>query len=387
MNATLLFIHGTGVRGLAYAASLRRIEAQVQRHNLPLRVVGCYWGEAEGARLRAGGASIPGYGEAGGHAPSDADLAIGLWAVLYTDPLYELRLLRYFPKTERASFGQEPPSVRLWRAISAYVPSDELRGAFAMAGLGDGLDTGLTQVRSSAEFMTACETAPADAVEHRRATARAIVAATLDATEGVDGTAVDGGTRDQLVAMLTSELHGEGLGVGEFLLRPVVGLATRWATRHRGSITDYTAPATGDVARFLANGEGARNYVRSAINDVSPGQVYVLGHSLGGIITVDLLVRERLGNVAGLITVGSQSPFLYEIGALPALDHPAPLPDHVPPWLNVYDRRDLLSYVASGLFGDRVHDLEVDNGQPFPQSHSAYWANPVLWQAIGTFVT
>jgi alpha-beta hydrolase superfamily lysophospholipase len=130
--------------------------------------------------------------------------------------------------------------------------------------------------------------------------------------------------------------------VGEFLLRPVKGLAARWATakltKDRGSITDAAAPAAGDVARFLANRDGARTFVPAAINDIAPDPVYILGHSLGGIICVDLLVREQLGNVAGPITVGSQSPFLYEIGALPALSHPEPLPDHVPPWLNVYDR-------------------------------------------------
>jgi hypothetical protein len=99
-----------------------------------------------------------------------------------------------------------------------------------------------------------------------------------------------------------------------------------------------------------------------------------------------LLVREQFANVAGLITIGSQSPFLYEIGAFPALGHPDPLPAHFPPWLNVYDRRDVLSYVGSGVFGDGVRDVEVDNGQPFPQSHSAYWTNPAVWTAVSEFV-
>jgi len=34
------------------------------------------------------------------------------------------------------------------------------------------------------------------------------------------------------------------------------------------------------------------------------------------------------------------------------------------------------------LFPGRVEDVEVDNGQPFPQSHSAYRANPKVWDAI-----
>jgi hypothetical protein len=54
----------------------------------------------------------------------------------------------------------------------------------------------------------------------------------------------------------------------------------------------------------------------------------------------------------------------------------------VPNWLNVYDPRDLLSYVGAPLFPGRVEDVEVDNRQPFPPSHSAYWANPQVWDAI-----
>ena len=66
MLATLLFVHGTGVRAKNYAATLKTIQAQAAARGLPLEVRGCFWGDAEGARLHAGGASIPGYDEAGG---------------------------------------------------------------------------------------------------------------------------------------------------------------------------------------------------------------------------------------------------------------------------------------------------------------------------------
>jgi hypothetical protein len=83
------------------------------------------------------------------------------------------------------------------------------------------------------------------------------------------------------------------------------------------------------------------------------------------------------------VTVGSQAPFLYEIGALPSLEPADPLPDHFPQWLNIYDRRDILSYVGAGVLGaDKVTDVQVDNNQPFPQSHSAYWSNDDVWNAI-----
>lgn len=82
------------------------------------------------------------------------------------------------------------------------------------------------------------------------------------------------------------------------------------------------------------------------------------------------------------MTVGSQAPFLYESGSLPTLEHPAPLPPHVPDWLNLYDRRDLLSYLGEGLFPGRVTDTPVDSRQPFPAAHSAYWTNPAVFRHI-----
>ena len=64
------------------------------------------------------------------------------------------------------------------------------------------------------------------------------------------------------------------------------------------------------------------------------------------------------------------------------LRYPAPLPDHLPAWLNIYDRRDLLGYIGAQLFPGRVRDVEVDNRQPFPAAHSAYWANRTVYRTI-----
>ncbi|MCF2435295.1 hypothetical protein LV779_14315 [Streptomyces thinghirensis] len=76
-------------------------------------------------------------------------------------------------------------------------------------------------------------------------------------------------------------------------------------------------------------------------------------------------------------------------GALPVrvrvpalLEHPAPLPDHFPDWLNLYDPRDLLGYLGGDLFPGRVTDIAVDSRQPFPAAHSAYWTNPAVYRHI-----
>src|SRR5215470_13953559 len=98
MSTTILFVHGTGVRADGYTATLRTIKRQLNGRGSAVDVRGCFWGEAAGARLLAGGASIPGYGESGGTEPSEADQLLALWSVLYTDPWYELRLLRNRPR-------------------------------------------------------------------------------------------------------------------------------------------------------------------------------------------------------------------------------------------------------------------------------------------------
>ena len=120
----------------------------------------------------------------------------------------------------------------------------------------------------------------------------------------------------------------------------------------------------------------------------------LLAHSLGGIACVDALIEAAHPAVTALITVGSQAPLLHELDALGSLPLPrdaagrptgkaGTLPAHFPRWLNIYDRQDFLSYCAEPVFGaSRVRDLMVDNQQPFPASHSAYWSNAAVWTPI-----
>lgn len=387
MTPTLLFVHGTGVREARYAATLAVIQQRVAALELDLDVAGCFWGQAAGAALRADGASIPTYDETGGAALSAEEELLALWTLLYTDPWYELRLLRQLPSPEPIAPHERPASVRLREAVDAYVPSAATRAALDEQDLVDLFDQAIVALRRAPELDEAAATAFGAAQEHRRAIARALVAHALVAAEEQERTVVDGTARDTLVTAVSDDLHGHGLGVGSLLTRPLKGVATWRAKRRRGAINDGAAPLAGDVLRFLARGDGARDYLRQEIARCARrGPVHLLGHSLGGIMCVDLLVRGRLDGVAGLISVGSQAPFLYEIGALPGLDHPHSLPAHFPRWTNIYDRRDLLSYIGAGVFAGRVTDVEVDNRQPFPEAHSAYWTNAKVWAEIAKAV-
>jgi hypothetical protein len=392
----VLFVHGTGVRGQAWADSFAVVKQRLLGLHLALRVNGCFWGGSEGAELKKNGASIPNYDETGGEDPSSADENLALWAVLYTDPWYELRLLGDWP-TDEGDFapGQVSPSSLLREQVEGFVPSQELSQLLANQDLGPYFEAARDALRATPEFDRAADTATnATLNEHRKAVARALVAFTVVGAEDSGVPPVDGLAREEIVALVTDDLHGFGLGVAAWLTRPFKGIAQNMVTqrvaRKRGALTDATSPAAGDIMRYQARGSGIRRYIRRAVADARAADpslsVTLLGHSLGGIACVDTLIQEPIPGVARLVTVGSQAPFFYEIDALASLPYGEPLPDHFPAWLNIYDDRDFLSYIGAGVFPDRVTDRRVDNGQPFPQAHSAYWRNDAVWEHVGRFL-
>jgi len=131
-------------------------------------------------------------------------------------------------------------------------------------------------------------------------------------------------------------------------------------------------------------GQEIRKLIRKRIDSIT-GKVFVLSHSLGGIACFELMVEGPPPNVSGLITVGSQSPLLYEFDALQTLKRGDELPTTFPRWLNLYDENDLLSYCANRVFGREV-DHRVDSVLPPLEAHSAYWKLDETWLAIREFV-
>ena len=118
--------------------------------------------------------------------------------------------------------------------------------------------------------------------------------------------------------------------------------------------------------------------------------VLPVGLSLGGIALVDLIGSWPDAPIEACVTVGSQAPLLYTFDAIPSLPYDEADPPHLSvPWLNVYDTRDFLSFVAEPLFRRTdglasVVDLRVQSGRDFPRSHSAYWELGPVWDAIAT---
>jgi len=147
-----------------------------------------------------------------------------------------------------------------------------------------------------------------------------------------------------------------------------------------------TADFLRDVAFYMRRGETIRKEVRKWLAKQSHDEpVVLLGHSLGGIAAVDLLAdQKRTERVDLLVTVGSQAPLLYLMDALVHLRPGVSKVEPFTPWLNVYDRNDLLSFCAERVWPNTtgIVDQQVESRLPFPTSHSAYWSLETLYETV-----
>ncbi|MFD3776672.1 alpha/beta fold hydrolase [Streptomyces sp. NPDC058612] len=341
--------------------------------------------------------------------PVDAETAE--WALLVADPLCELRVLAETGWETGLGWDTEPgdgddgfampgvqPAGARVLALLDGLPArpgdgDELGLLLRDTGLTDGYPAALETTARSAEARRAGERAVEEpqARELATALARAVIAAAL-AAAGAEAYCT-GAERDRVVELLTNRLGGDARVPGARAAAVLGRLALRVTTQPllnawRGSLTVGATPALGDVLRYQARGRDLRAFLHAEIAAV-PGPVVLIGHSLGGIALVDLLALaaargEPVPGAELLVTVGSQAPFLHELGALTALAPGAKLPYGFPRWLNVYDRQDVLSYLAGPVFpGDtRVTDHEITSRQPFPACHSAYWKQDSLYERI-----
>lgn len=386
----VLYVHGTGVREPVYSDTFWLIEKKLTARRTDLQLKRCYWGSEHGARLFAGGLSIPGFDtKRDPTAPlDDRESAIALWSLLYQDPLLEVRLLGLDEKPFVP--GRRPGDV-LEQAVRAVTPNDTLATQLGDAGLADVFVDARNIVVGDADFRQMIPHVSTTSLnEYQRAVARALIAQSVVLARSVGGSSavvMSSENRELLVNGIIEALGGDVRGVGAWVKTKFAGVLKRVATnridRHRGRLSEDASGAAGDVLLYQARGDGIRSFIREEIAK-SSDPVVLIAHSLGGIACVDLLIREApVPGVRLLVTVGSQAPLLYELNALTSVPY-APewrLPDRFPPWLNIYDEHDFLSYAAAKVFPG-AHDEMVDNGQPFPESHSAYWANGRVWDAI-----
>ncbi len=178
----------------------------------------------------------------------------------------------------------------------------------------------------------------------------------------------------------------------------VLKIVTNYFEDRREALIDVLgAQLLADVIGYGAHRESVHAVLRAELTRAAAAAggrpVLPVALSLGGIALVDLLAGWPDAPVEACVTVGSQAPLLYTFDAIPSMPYDEADPPHLPvPWLNIYDTRDFLSFLAEPLFRRpdglaSVVDLRVRSGRDFPASHSAYWGLPAVWDAIATAFT
>jgi hypothetical protein len=390
---TVIFVHGTGVREKSYAGSFQMVVSKAAKHWPGVTVLPCFWGDALGVPLDAAAATVPDYDIVRGGELSDDEWRDERWVLLEADPLYELRLLTV-AHAEDDEVDLPGSELTAEDRLASY-----LKWSNGLAGL-----TGLVEqqsvpanVFSGAVKAVFGSTVAQDSIELlagggsedelREALARAVTAATLVAADnGAAGSfPIDAIGRDTIAEAVLDGLNGADLGLGQTLLKVSANLVLRMGVskaieRRRGMIMDRVTPFGGDVLRYLAHGEPVRRFIAETVRSVN-GPVVLMAHSLGGIASLDL-VRLGMAQVDLLVTVGSQGSYLCSLGALPSAPRGVAGDVAMPPWVNAYDPRDLLSYLAVPVFGDVVEDVEIHSGAPFPRAHSAYFALDAFYTTL-----
>lgn len=398
MRGTLVFVHGTGVRQQGFDATMTAIREGCHRNGMDgITISGVAWGPKFGVPVDAVEKSLPPEAvtrdafDTTGVTADDVDTAT--WALLLDDPLFELRLVAETAAVERdevvvggtlpdqsaetalRQVATSPPDLtatgltpqELSTAVAQIVGTPELQGA-ALA-VGDAADPDLVEVMA------------------RAVVAAALAGHRLDAPGTEPPVAVNGQIRDDLVETVVAVIAPQQVkGIGGWLKKKVLGFAAQRATsiavERRSALQGASTPGVGDILYYQRRGTAIADVVAEGLGGHEP-PVVAVGHSLGGIILVDVLSRDAAPAVDLLVTVGSQSPMFFAIDALGDLRPDGPKAPFSP-WLNIYNRRDLLSFVTGGLWPGAagLKDEEVDPRVPFPQSHSAYWHTDRTYELI-----
>ena len=175
----------------------------------------------------------------------------------------------------------------------------------------------------------------------------------------------------------------------------ILKLATYYFEDHREALLEALgAQMLADVVGYQRHRDSIQAILRDELARAAAAAedrpVLPVALSLGGIALVDLMASWPDAPVEACVTVGSQAPLLYTFDAIASMPYDEASPPYLPvPWLNVYDSRDFLSFVAEPLIRRSdgrasVVDLRVHSGLDFPKSHSAYWELAPVWDALAT---
>jgi hypothetical protein len=401
MQGSLVFVHGTGVRAAGWATLWGRVRDYAGIAGITgVKLVGCDWFRELGVPVDLVPDTLPSEAvtrSLTGLALSEEELAAAAWAILLDDPLFELRLAAQAAPAGAASgvvvggLRQDQEALRLVQQIAAGADGLDLAGMGIEAGE---IAAAATAVAASPELGGAARARGAADPDFLVAVSRAVVARALAphrADEPGSGppALLDGARRERLVDsvraalgkvttrnILTDWIKEKATG---FILQK----GTRLAEDRRLGLMGASTPGVGDVLYYQRRGGAILDFLAGKLAGL-PRPVVAVGHSLGGIMLVDLLSRPNAPPVDLLVTAGSQAPFLYALDALEGIRRGQAAPVPFTPWLNFYNRQDFLSFCAARVFPGvkDITDVEVDPGVPFPESHSAYWYHDKVYARI-----
>lgn len=389
----VIFVHGTSVRMARMLEFSAKVTQGLSGQGHLEEAKPYPYGESAAA-LRYGGLSIPGIdrsnfeerlAEATGQLPLP-----NLKSSLILDPLLELRSLEGPPlgpfdvgkellDARNRELGSKTAEVAAGIEREFGVKGQIMRLIFAAA----------TMARSDIDIMTLQDPL-----------ARALTAAVCGQTQRPWSDVelqVDG---------LLSYSFGQKAGlVTDYLMEKALRVAVHFAQESRAKLTLRLMDFMGDIFHYLANREAIQHGLHAFIlsEDSKEGgnrPLRLIGHSLGGIVSMDYCMTFPAAKVHLLATVGSQVGLLAE-GDMLWEAHPDPktegrderprgtldgqgkrvTPRNIKKWINVYDPNDMLSFRAAPIFS-KVLDLPFDNEEPFPDCHSAYWDKEALYKAI-----
>jgi hypothetical protein len=382
-RGTIVYVHGASDRQAQVAGQVAHIEQRLRSAGMDFDVLASRWGEIAGADLGGIDAALPLLDQRSLAPPTPAI------------PLAELGRLAAAVEPRAAVAGRGligPPARR---------QSDELldvcRTQVGAPGesialvdgrrvpIDDACRAAATAVGASPEYVTAKAKLMSEPLLVS-ATGRAVAAtvaqpatAPTDVAQTVEVRIAEAVLGAALAAILVGYL---GIDVGPDL--------KRWATDvlipHRARLIREAGLGPADIVLYQRRPGPIRDVVKASLAEAigRGGLVVALGNSLGGIILVDALAESGAPRPDLLVTVGSQAPLLATFGALePHNRHQPGVP--FTPWLNIYDRRDLLGFVAQRVWPDvpAITDVEVDLDLGFPDAHGgAYLGNAQVFAAI-----
>ena len=406
----VIFVHGVSVRQVAYDEVVAKVRLAL-RHRIPESQAGInsyFWG-GSGVALRWGGASIP-------NMPPGEQIALrtqveeqvplpDLRAILLMYPLGELDALRQrTPDQGGITTGFNPTFQKAQdRNVELNAKLNELSEALKqhLAALPELAPDFLRQT---------VESVLGAAVKTREdipiPTLIPIIAKALTASvyrrivpPGEALNVADNWERLHAPILKATEqaFKSQLTFIGEAARNTGLSLAT-FALRHglRSQVMPPVVRFLGDCFVYLANRETYLEGLHATVVEATnmekkelggPSPLWLVGHSLGGIIAFDYCTRHPEVDVDRLATVGSQVGLMAEGDLLwqsvpkPAAGAQRAAPANVAHWMSVYDENDMLSFRAAPVF-EGVDEEMIESGSPFPDSHGAYWDNEKVYDKI-----